>query len=447
LAQLPSQPLVARKSRSLKGTIKVPGDKSISHRSLMLGAIAIGTTEIEGLLEAEDVLNTAKAMGELGAHIERNDGRRWRVHGVGLGGFAQPQSVLDFGNSGTGARLALGLVASTPITVRFVGDASLSRRPMARVMRPLEQIGARFDASPGDTLPMTVHGAHAAVPIRYELPVASAQVKSAVLLAGLNVAGRTTVVENIATRDHTERMLKAFGANIVVEQKGSAREISVSGHQELRALRIAVPADPSSAAFAIVAALITEDSEVKIENVMLNPTRTGLIKTLSEMGGDITLTNQREQGGEAVGDIVARSSRLRGVTVPKERAASMIDEYPILAVAAAFADGTTRMEGLGELRVKESDRLAAVEAGLASNGVRTRSGDDWLDVTGGMVAGGGMVETHLDHRIAMSFLIMGLAAGNPIAVDDARMIATSFPSFREVLIRTGAKIDVEGARL
>jgi 3-phosphoshikimate 1-carboxyvinyltransferase len=242
-------------------------------------------------------------------------------------------------------------------------------------------------------------------------------------------------------------MLKAFGANIVVEQKGSAREISVSGHQELRALRIAVPADPSSAAFAIVAALITEDSEVKIENVMLNPTRTGLIKTLSEMGGDITLTNQREQGGEAVGDIVARSSRLRGVTVPKERAASMIDEYPILAVAAAFADGTTRMEGLGELRVKESDRLAAVEAGLASNGVRTRSGDDWLEVTGGMVAGGGMVETHLDHRIAMSFLIMGLAAGNPIAVDDARMIATSFPSFREVLIRTGAKIDVEGARL
>jgi 3-phosphoshikimate 1-carboxyvinyltransferase len=440
-----SQPLIARKSHRLTGRIKVPGDKSISHRSLMLGALAIGETTIGGLLEAKDVLNTARAMRELGAEIERRGEESWRVRGVGVGGFAQPRSELDFGNSGTGARLAMGHIASTPIDVRCIGDASLSKRPMGRVIRPLEKIGARFEAAEG-TLPIMVHGARDPVPISYELPVASAQVKSAVVLAALNVPGRTTVIEPIATRDHTERMLKAFGAQIRIEQHGDARHISIIGHSELTAQRIAVPADPSSAAFALVAALITEESEVMVDNVMLNPTRTGLIKTLIEMGADITVSNEREAGGETVGDITARSSMLKGVNVPKERAPSMIDEYPVLAVAAAFAEGTTRMEGLEELRVKESDRLAAVEAGLAANGVRTASGRDWLEVTGGRVQGGGSVETHLDHRIAMSFLVMGLAAENEVAIDDGTMIVTSFPSFGDLLRQLGASIETLGER-
>jgi 3-phosphoshikimate 1-carboxyvinyltransferase len=441
-----TQPLIARKSRRLTGRIKVPGDKSISHRSLMLGALAIGETRIGGLLEADDVLNTAKAMRELGAQVERTNEESWLVSGVGVGGFAEPRRELDFGNSGTGARLAMGLVASTPIEVRFTGDASLSKRPMGRVMRPLEKIGARFEAAVGGTLPVIVHGARQPVPISYELPVASAQVKSAVVLAGLNVPGRTTVIEPIATRDHTERMLKAFGAKILIDQHGDARHISITGHNELTAQRIAIPADPSSAAFVLVAALITEGSEVIVDNVMLNPTRTGLIKTLIEMGADIKIDNERPAGGETVGDITARSSRLKGVKVPKERAPSMIDEYPVLAVAAAFADGATRMEGLEELRVKESDRLAAVEAGLAANGVRTASGRDWLEVTGGRVHGGGSVKTHLDHRIAMSFLVMGLAAENEVAIDDGTMIATSFPSFRSLLKQIGASIETHGER-
>jgi 3-phosphoshikimate 1-carboxyvinyltransferase len=413
----------------------------MSHRSLMFGALAIGNTTIEGLLEAEDVLNTAKAMRALGAQVERTAEGRWRVSGVGVGGFGEPAGDLDFGNSGTGVRLAMGLIASTPIRTRMVGDVSLSRRPMERVMAPLRKIGARFEAQDGGRLPVVVHGAKDAVPIRYELPVASAQVKSAVLLAALNIPGCTTVVESVATRDHTERMLKAFGAKIKIEKLESANHITVSGHHELAAQEISIPADPSSAAFPMVAALISEGSEIMIENVMLNPTRTGLIKTLIEMGGDIALADERQAGGEAVADLIVRASRLRGITVPKERAPSMIDEYPVLAVAAAFAEGVTRMEGLDELRVKESDRLAAVEAGLAANGVRTASGPDWLEIRGGRVSGGGRVETHLDHRIAMSFLIMGLAAEDPVMIDDGRMIATSFPSFAALMSGIGGVIE------
>jgi 3-phosphoshikimate 1-carboxyvinyltransferase len=407
----------------------------------MLGAVAIGETEIAGLLEAEDVLNTAEAMRALGAEVERRGEESWRVSGVGVGGFARPRRALDFGNSGTGARLAMGLIASSPITARLVGDQSLSKRPMGRVMTPLEKIGARFEAQEGGRLPITVTGAREAVPIRYELPVASAQVKSAILLAGLNVPGRTEVIEPVATRDHTEKMLIAFGAELGIEQHGQARHISVTGHKELKAQSIAVPADPSSAAFLIVAALITEESELTVENVMLNPTRAGLLTTLIEMGGDIAVSRERQAGGETVADIRVRSSRLKGIHVPRERAPSMIDEYPILAIAASFAEGATRMEGLEELKVKESDRLAAVEAGLAVNGVRTASGRDWLEVTGGRVKGGGRVLTHLDHRIAMSFLVMGLAADNSVAVDDGSMIATSFPSFRRVMSEMGAAVE------
>jgi 3-phosphoshikimate 1-carboxyvinyltransferase len=438
-----AQPLRARPSPVLTGRIMVPGDKSISHRSLMLGAIAIGETVINGLLEAEDVIHTANAMRELGAEIEEGQGQ-WRVRGVGVGGFAEPSGPLDFGNSGTGVRLAMGLLASSPITAGLTGDASLSRRPMGRVMAPLEKIGARFEAADDGRLPLKIHGARDSVPITYRLPVASAQVKSAVLLAGLNVAGRTTVIEPVATRDHTERMLKAFGAKIKVEQQEGARAISLTGQEELSSQRILVPADPSSAAFAIVAGLVTRSSEITIENVMLNPTRSGLIETLIEMGGQLTITNRHEAGGETVGDVTAYSSRLRGVRVPAHRAASMIDEYPILAVAAAFAEGVTRMEGLEELRVKESDRLAAVAEGLAANGVKVAAGADWLEVTGGKVAGGGAVRTHLDHRIAMSFLVMGLAAEEAVTVDDAAMIATSFPNFRQLFTALGARIDAPG---
>jgi 3-phosphoshikimate 1-carboxyvinyltransferase len=443
LHQSPAKPLRASPSPVLTGSIMVPGDKSISHRALMLGAIAIGETVISGLLESEDVIHTAKAMGELGADIQKSQGR-WRVQGVGVGGFAEPARALDFGNSGTGARLAMGLIASSPFTADFTGDASLSRRPMGRVMAPLEKIGARFEAAEGGRLPLKIHGARDGVPITYRLPVASAQVKSAVLLAGLNVAGRTSVIEPVATRDHTERMLKAFGAKISVEQQGEARQISLSGQEELSGQAIVVPADPSSAAFAIVAGLITRSSKITIENVMLNPTRSGLIETLIEMGAQLTISNRREAGGELVGDVTVVSSRLRGVRVPAQRAASMIDEYPILAVAAAFAEGATRMEGLEELRVKESDRLAAVAEGLSGNGVKVAEGPDWLEVTGGKVAGGAVIRTQLDHRIAMSFLIMGLAAKEPVIIDDATMIATSFPNFRPLFTGLGARIDPPG---
>ncbi|MBC8035898.1 MAG: 3-phosphoshikimate 1-carboxyvinyltransferase [Rhizobiales bacterium] len=439
-------PLVSRKTSGLKGLIRVPGDKSISHRALMLGAVAVGETRIKGLLEAEDVVNTARAMTALGAKAERSRDGLWRVQGVGVAGLQSPEAPLDFGNSGTGVRLAMGLMASTPLTARCVGDASLSKRPMGRVTAPLEIIGTRFETSEGSRLPLTLHGAKHAVPIVYRLPVASAQVKSAILLAGLNTPGRTTVIEPIPTRDHTERMLQGFGARLTVEQKDDGRHISIEGQHELKAQEIDVPGDPSSAAFPLVAALITAGSAITIENIMLNPTRTGLIETLLEMGAHITIENRRFAGGEEMGDLHVKSSQLRGIRVPAARAPSMIDEYPILSVAASFAEGTTRMEGLEELRVKESDRLAAVEAGLQANGVTTASGRDWLEVSGGGAPGGGIVTTHMDHRIAMAFLVMGLASRIYTTVDDSRFIATSFPDFVHLLNSMGARIAAAGAK-
>lgn len=434
------QPTLSRKASGLKGTLKVPGDKSMSHRALMFGGIATGETVVTGLLEAEDVLNTAKAMQALGAKIEKDKSGTWRIQGVGTKGMKSPRTPLDFGNSGTGVRLAMGLMATTPLVARCIGDASLSKRPMGRVTKPLSQFGARFETSEGDRLPLTLHGAPKPQAITYTLPMASAQVKSAVLLAGINAQGTTTVIEPVATRDHTERMLKAFGAKIETVVKDGARHISITGGHELHGQTIAVPGDPSSAAFPMVAALITEGSEIVIQNIMLNPTRTGLITTLQEMGGDIVLENRREAGGEEVADLRVKSSNLHGISVPAERAPSMIDEYPILAVAASFAEGTTRMNGLEELRVKESDRLAAVEAGLVANGVMTQSGHDWLEVHGGGAPGGGKVVTHMDHRIAMSFLVMGLASRIHTTVDDASFIATSFPGFADLMNGLGAKI-------
>ena len=433
-------PLVSAKAAGLKGRIRVPGDKSMSHRALMFGAVAIGETTIRGLLEAEDVINTAKAMTALGADAKRGADGVWRVQGVGVAGLKSPAQPLDFGNSGTGVRLAMGLMATTPLTATCVGDASLSKRPMGRVTVPLAQFGTSFETAEGNRLPLTLHGAKNPVPVTYTLPVASAQVKSAVLLAGLNTPGKTTVIEPTPTRDHTERMLKGFGASITVEQKADGRHITIEGQHELKAQDIDVPGDPSSAAFPMVAALITERSDIVIENIMLNPTRTGLIDTLIEMGGDITIENRRLAGGEEVGDLHVRSSKLKGITVPASRAPSMIDEYPVLSVAASFAEGTTRMEGLEELRVKESDRLAAVEAGLQANGVSTRSGRDWLEVDGGVAPGGGKVTTHMDHRIAMSFLVMGLSSAKQTMVDDSRFIATSFPDFTGLMNGMGAKI-------
>jgi 3-phosphoshikimate 1-carboxyvinyltransferase len=434
------QPTQSRKAKRLKGTLKVPGDKSMSHRALMFGAIATGETVVTGLLEAEDVVNTANAMVALGAKIEKDKPGVWRIQGVGIKGLKSPRMPLDFGNSGTGVRLAMGLMATTPLVARCIGDASLSKRPMGRVTKPLALFGARFETSETERLPLTLHGAPKPHAITYTLPMASAQVKSAVLLAGINAQGVTTVIEPVATRDHTERMLKAFGAKIEIIVKEGARHISITGGHRLVGQTIAVPGDPSSAAFPMVAALITEGSEIVIENIMLNPTRTGLITTLQEMGGDIVLENRRVAGGEEVADLRVKSSLLRGISVPAERAPSMIDEYPILAVAASFAEGTTRMNGLEELRVKESDRLAAVEAGLVANGVMTQSGPDWLEVQGGGAPGGGKVVTHMDHRIAMAFLVMGLASRIHTTVDDASFIATSFPGFAALMNRLGARI-------
>ena len=436
----PPLPLVSRKATPLTGRLRVPGDKSMSHRALMFGAIAMGETTIRGLLEAEDVVNTARAMTALGADARRGADGIWRVRGIGIAGLQSPAEPLDFGNSGTGVRLAMGLMATTPLTARLTGDASLSKRPMGRVTGPLELFGARFEAADGGRLPLTLHGARNPVPVTYTLPVASAQVKSAVLLAGINTPGLTTVIEPAPTRDHTERMLRGFGARLTVEVKDDGRHIVIEGQHELAAQDLDIPGDPSSAAFPIVAALITEGSGIVIENIMLNQTRTGLIGTLLEMGADIVIENRRLAGGEEVGDLHVRHSRLHGIRVPASRAPSMIDEYPILAVAASFADGTTRMEGLEELRVKESDRLAAVEAGLQANGVPTQSGKDWLEVQGGGAPGGGRVITHMDHRIAMSFLVMGLASRIYTSIDDSRFIATSFPDFTGLMNRMGARI-------
>jgi 3-phosphoshikimate 1-carboxyvinyltransferase len=436
-------PLRSRSTGALKGRITAPGDKSVSHRALILGALTVGETAISGLLEAEDVLNTAGAMRKLGADVVRDGEGIWRVHGVGVGGWSEPAGELDFGNSGTGVRLTMGAVATTPITTIFTGDASLRRRPMRRVLDPLALFGAVAETREGGFLPVTLHGARSPVPIEYRLPVASAQVKSALLLAALNVPGRTTIIERAATRDHTERMLKAFGAGIDVDPlSGGETAISVMGEAELRPTPIVVPSDPSSAAFPLVAALLVPGSEVVLENVMLNPRRIGLIETLQEMGAAIEITNVRDNGGEAVGDLVARHSQLRGVEVPPERAPSMIDEYPVLAVAAAFAEGKTVMRGLEELRVKESDRLSAIVAGLQANGARVEERPDSMIVEGmgNDVPGGGTVATHMDHRIAMSFLVMGLATRAPVTVDDSTMIATSFPNFLALMRSLGADI-------
>ena len=415
----------------------------MSHRALILGAMTVGQTAVDGLLEAEDVLRTGEAMRLLGARMKRMGARAWSIEGVGVGGFAQPGQSLDFGNSGTGCRLTMGAVATTPIDTVFTGDASLRRRPMRRVLEPLSRFGAAWEGREGGLLPVTLHGARTPLPIRYALEVPSAQVKSALLLAALNVPGRTTIIERTPTRDHTERMLAAFGAGIAIEESEEGTAISITGEAELRPAPIAVPSDPSSAAFPLVAALIVPGSEIVLERVMLNPRRTGLIESLMEMGADIVIEDRRSFGGEEVGDLRVRHSSLRGIEVPPERAPSMIDEYPILAIAAAFAEGRTTMHGLAELRVKESDRLAAIAAGLVANGVRVSETGDRLIVEGtgpGGVAGGGEVMTHMDHRIAMSFLVAGLAARAPVRVDDGTMIATSFPDFEPLMRSLGAGI-------
>ncbi|MDA0781860.1 MAG: 3-phosphoshikimate 1-carboxyvinyltransferase [Rickettsiales bacterium] len=435
--------LQSTKCGSLSGVIKVPGDKSISHRSLIFASQAIGTSRICGLLEGEDVIATSKALQAMGVDIKKEPNGEWVVKGVGVGGLTKADNELDLGNSGTGVRLLMGLVAPYKFNTVFTGDASLKKRPMSRVMQPLEKMNIRFECKAGGRLPLTVIGNDEILPITYKLPVASAQVKSAILLAGLNCRGKTTVIEPVPTRDHTELMLKGLGADISTNDNGNGgREITLTGYPELKAMDFDVPGDPSSAAFAVVAALIVPDSEIMIENVCINPLRTGLYDTLIEMGGDIKFLNKRIQAGEKVADLQVKYSRLKGVKVPASRAASMIDEYPILAVAAAVADGDTLMEGLEELRVKESDRLQAVSDGLQACGVKFEAGNDWLKVTGGDVKGGGMVETHLDHRIAMSFLILGMVAKEPIAVDDGTMINTSFPKFSRLVNSVGGKITV-----
>jgi len=434
--------LEARCSGPLTGKARVPGDKSISHRALILGALSVGKTRISGLLEGEDVLNTAKSMRALGAEVDRTGDFAWVVQGVGVSGFAEPQNPLDFGNSGTGCRLVMGAVAGCPITAVFDGDASLRSRPMRRVLDPLELMGAKTRSSgEGGRLPLTLAGARDPVPITYRTPVASAQIKSAVLLAGLSAPGVTTVIEQEASRDHTELMLKHFGAEIVSSKEGAhGRKIALTGQPELHGADVVVPADPSSAAFPIVAALIVEGSDIILPDVMTNPLRTGLFATLREMGALLEETEVRGDAGEPMAQIRARASKLRGVEVPPERAPSMIDEYLVLAVAAAFAEGTTIMRGLHELRVKESDRLAATAAMLRVNGVSVEiSGDDLLVEGRGHVPGGGLVATHMDHRIAMSALVMGLASDKPVKVDDTAFIATSFPDFIPMMRALGAE--------
>jgi 3-phosphoshikimate 1-carboxyvinyltransferase len=420
----------------------VPGDKSISHRALIFGALAVGETRISGLLEGEDVLNTARAVAALGAQVERRGGGEWRVHGVGVAGFAEPAGVLDFGNSGTGCRLVLGAVAGCPIAATFDGDASLRKRPMRRVLEPLERIGARTLTSSDGRLPLTLAGAREPIPVVFEPPVASAQLKSAVLLAGLAAPGETVVIEAEATRDHTEKMLAHFGADVRVEAHGAhGRRITLAGQPELVPQPVVVPADPSSAAFPLVAAAITAGSDLILEGVMLNPLRAGLIATLAEMGAAIERLDTRDEGGEEVADLRVRGGALRGVEVPASRAPSMIDEYPVLAVAAAFAEGTTIMRGLKELRVKESDRLTATAALLRSNGVTVDIDGDDLIVRGrGRAPGGGLAATHMDHRLAMSALVMGLASDEPVKIDDASFIATSFPGFVELMRGLGADL-------
>jgi 3-phosphoshikimate 1-carboxyvinyltransferase len=436
-------PLSARRSGPLKGRARVPGDKSMSHRALILSAMTVGETAIAGLLEGEDVINTGKAMRALGASVERVGTGNWRVNGVGVAGFAEPAAALDFGNSGTGCRLVIGAVAGCPITATFEGDASLRTRPMKRVLDPLGRMGARtLSVADGGRLPLTLQGARDPIPIVYEPPAASAQLKSAVLLAGLAAPGETVVIEAEATRDHTERMLRHFGADVRVEHIGAhGRRVTLRGQPELNPAAVTVPADPSSAAFPLVAGLIVPGSDIVLDGVMLNPLRTGLFATLREMGATIEELDRRDEGGEDVADLRIRFAPLRGVEVPPERAPSMIDEYLVLAVAAAFAEGTTRMRGLKELRVKESDRLAATADMLRVNGVNVEiEGDDLIVHGNGRVSGGGLVATHMDHRIAMSALVMGLASDKPIKVDDTAFIQTSFPGFIEMMRAMGGDL-------
>jgi 3-phosphoshikimate 1-carboxyvinyltransferase len=436
-------PIRAMRSGPLTGSLRPPGDKSISHRALMLGALAVGETAVDGLLEGDDVLATAAAMRAFGATVTRSAPGKWRINGLGVGGLLEPAGVIDYGNAGTGVRLAMGMAGSHQFATTFTGDASLVGRPMDRVFEPLRRMGVQVLPRSGDRLPATIKGPATLVPLEYRMPVPSAQVKSAVLLAALNSPGQTTVVEPVATRDHTERMLTAFGAMVETEVgSDGARRIRIEGTSSLKPQVIAIPGDPSSAAFPIVAALLIEGSDVTIENVLLNPTRIGLIATLQEMGGDIGVSNRRSVGGEEVGDVRVKASRLKGVQVPAARAPAMIDEYPVLAVAAAFAEGDTLMQGIGELRVKESDRILAVAAGLKANGVAAEEGPESLLVHGvAKVPGGATVETKLDHRIAMSFLVLGLAAEAPVTIDDARTIATSYPDFRSAMTTLGASFE------
>ena len=436
-------PLTARRGGPIQGRVRVPGDKSISHRALILGALTVGRSTVAGLLEGDDVLHTAAAMRALGAQVERGPDGVWQIDGVGVGGFASPSAPLDFGNSGTGCRLAIGAIAGSPITATFDGDASLRKRPMRRVLDPLEKMGVRVgEVADGGRLPLTLTGARDPMPIVYESPVPSAQLKSAVLLAGLSAPGETTVIEAEASRDHTERMLRHFGAKVTSKQYGDhGRRVTLVGQPELEPANVFVPADPSSAAFPLVAALIVPGSDLILDAVMTNPLRTGLLTTLREMGAKIEAVATRDDGGEEVADLRVTTSALKGVEVPPERAPSMIDEYPVLAVAASFAQGQTRMRGLKELRVKESDRLEATAAMLRANGVTVEiAGDDLIVEGKGTVAGGGEVATHMDHRIAMAALVMGLASENAVRIDDSAFIVTSFPGFVELMRSIGADL-------
>lgn len=436
-------PMTSRQSAGLKGVAEVPGDKSISHRSLILGALSVGETQITGLLEGQDVLDTGRAMRSFGAEVTRHGDGEWSVHGVGVGGFAEPDHVIDCGNSGTGVRLIMGAMATTPIAATFTGDASLNSRPMGRITDPLALFGAQSFGRAGGRLPLTILGAADPVPARYTTPVPSAQVKSAVLLAGLNAPGETVVIEAEATRDHTERMLQGFGAEVSVEETSEGRVITLRGQPELRPQTIIVPRDPSSAAFPVCAGLIVEGSDVLVPGIGLNPTRAGLFTTLREMGADLVYENERIEGGEPVADLRARFSQMKGIEVPPERAASMIDEYPILSVVASFAEGRTVMRGVKELRVKESDRIDAMATGLRACGVTVEEDEDTMIVHGrgaDGVPGGATCATHLDHRIAMSFIILGMASDKPVSVDDASPIATSFPIFEDLMAGLGAQI-------
>ncbi|MEI4486113.1 3-phosphoshikimate 1-carboxyvinyltransferase [Frigidibacter sp. MR17.14] len=437
-------PMISRKSGPLSGTAAIPGDKSISHRALILGALSIGRTEVTGLLEGEDVLGTAAAMRAFGAEVTRHGQGHWTVQGVGTGGFAEPADVIDCGNAGTGVRLIMGAMATSPITATFTGDASLRKRPMGRITDPLALFGARAHGRSGGRLPLTLVGAADPVPVRYTLPVPSAQVKSAVLLAGLNAPGETVVIEHEPTRDHSERMLRGFGAVLEVTRENGQSVITLQGQPELKAQSVAVPRDPSSAAFPVCAALIVPGSDILVPGVSQNPTRNGLYTTLVEMGADIAFENPREEGGEPVADLRVRASALKGIEVPVERAASMIDEYPVLAAIAAFAEGKTVMRGVKELRVKESDRIDAMARGLEACGVTIEEEQDLLVVHGmgqDGVPGGGTCATHLDHRIAMAFMVMGLASQKPVSIDDGNPIATSFPIFEPMMQGLGATIE------